>query len=53
MKMKKRELFVFAGQSNMMGAGVYPPRQNIEVNNSFEYLQKTDRFLLTFRNLQI
>ena len=23
MKMKKRELFVFAGQSNMMGAGVY------------------------------
>lgn len=38
--MKKRELFVFAGQSNMMGAGVYPPREKIEVKNSFEYLHK-------------
>ena len=38
--MKKRELFVFAGQSNMMGAGVFPPQKEINVNDSFEYLHK-------------
>jgi len=36
----KRELFVFAGQSNMMGAGVFPPKTVINVSNSFEYLHK-------------
>lgn len=40
MKIKKRELFVFAGQSNMMGAGVFPPKTVINVSNSFEYLHK-------------
>lgn len=40
MKTKKRELFVFAGQSNMMGAGVFPPQKEVVVNSSFEYLHK-------------
>ena len=33
----KRELFVFAGQSNMMGAAVYPPKQPIVTSDTFEY----------------
>ena len=35
--MKKRELLVFAGQSNMMGASVYPPRDPAKSLDSFEY----------------
>ena len=38
--MKKRHLFVFAGQSNMMGACVYPPKRKPETKNSYEYLYK-------------
>ncbi len=41
--MKKRELVVFAGQSNMMGAGVLPPKIKIEAENSFEYKHKNKR----------
>lgn len=40
----KRPLFVFAGQSNMMGAAVYPPSEQIYFKNSFEYLHKAKRF---------
>ena len=36
----KRELFVFAGQSNMMGASVYPAKQQIVYKNSFEYFKE-------------
>ena len=39
----KRELFVFAGQSNMMGACVYPAKEQMIYNNSFEYLHKPKR----------
>lgn len=39
----KRPLFVFAGQSNMMGAAVYPPSEQIYFENSFEYLHKPKR----------
>ncbi len=39
----KRELFVFAGQSNMMGASVYPPKGKILTANSFEYKHKARR----------
>lgn len=39
----KRELFVFAGQSNMMGAAVYPVKEQITYNNSFEYLHNPKR----------
>ena len=35
--MKKRNLFVFAGQSNMMGAAVYPATDIFEHRDSFEY----------------
>ena len=38
--MKKRQLFVFAGQSNMMGACVFPPRRQVEIRDSYEYLHK-------------
>jgi len=38
--MKKRQLFVFAGQSNMMGACVYPPKAVPELRDSYEYLHK-------------
>ena len=38
--MKKRELLVFAGQSNMMGAGAYPPRAEIRAKDSWEYLYR-------------
>ena len=40
----KRPLFVFAGQSNMMGAAVYPAKEQITYTNSFEYLHKPRRF---------
>ena len=40
----KRELFVFAGQSNMMGAAVYPPKEQITYADSYEYLHKPRRF---------
>ena len=35
--MKKRELFVFAGQSNMMGAAVYPTAHQPTSTDSYEY----------------
>ena len=38
--MEKRQLFVFAGQSNMMGACVYPPRRPVEIHDSVEYVHK-------------
>ena len=38
--MKKRQLFVFAGQSNMMGACVYPPGRTVEIQHSVEYVHK-------------
>ena len=41
--MKDRDLFVFAGQSNMMGACVYPPSEQIVFHDSFEYLHKPKR----------
>lgn len=33
----KRELFVFSGQSNMMGAAVYPPKISIVTKDAYEY----------------
>lgn len=39
-----RPLLVFAGQSNMMGASVYPASEQIYFKNSFEYLHKPKRF---------
>lgn len=33
----KRDLFVFAGQSNMVGACAYPPKKKVSLRNSFEY----------------
>ena len=41
--MCKRELFVFSGQSNMMGACVYPAKNQITFKRSFEYLHKNKR----------
>lgn len=38
--MKQRQLFVFAGQSNMMGACVYPPRWKGHNRDSYEYVHK-------------
>ncbi len=38
-----RPLLVFAGQSNMMGACVYPASEQIYFKNSFEYLHKAKR----------
>ncbi|MBQ7089987.1 MAG: hypothetical protein IJN82_02610, partial [Clostridia bacterium] len=40
----KRPLLVFAGQSNMMGAAVYPASEQIYFQNSAEYLHKPRRF---------
>ena len=40
----KRPLLVFAGQSNMMGASVYPASEQIYFKNSFEYMHKAKRF---------
>jgi len=39
----KRDLFVFAGQSNMMGASVYPPSKPFSVAHSYEYKHKPRR----------
>ena len=39
----RRDLFVFAGQSNMMGAAVLPPRQKICIKNCYEYKHKARR----------
>lgn len=39
----KRPLLVFAGQSNMMGAAVYPATEQIYFKNSYEYLHKAKR----------
>ena len=39
----ERELFVFAGQSNMMGAAVLPPKYKLNICNSFEYKYKKRR----------
>jgi len=39
----KRPLFVFAGQSNMMGAAVLEATGQIHYKNSFEYLHKPRR----------
>ena len=39
-----RELFVFAGQSNMMGAAVLPPEFKLNISNSYEYKYKNRRF---------
>ena len=41
--MAKRELFVFAGQSNMMGACTYPASEQIYFKRSYEYLHKPKR----------
>lgn len=49
----KRPLFVFAGQSNMMGAASLPASEQIFLDNSFEYMHKAKRFngkTGTFRN---
>ena len=40
----KRPLFVFAGQSNMEGGAVYPPSEQIILDDSYEYLHKPRRF---------
>lgn len=40
----KRPLFVFAGQSNMMGAAVYPASRQIFFKNSYEYMHRAKRF---------
>ena len=39
----KRDLFVFAGQSNMMGASVLPPEKTLNIKNSYEYKHKPRR----------
>ena len=39
----KRQLLVFAGQSNMMGAAVLPPAHPVSVQDSYEYLHKGKR----------
>ena len=41
--MKRRDLFVFAGQSNMMGAAVLPPVLPIDTKDSYEYKHKAKR----------
>ena len=39
----RRDLFVFAGQSNMMGAAVFSPRQKLSIKSSYEYKHKSRR----------
>lgn len=39
----QRDLFVFAGQSNMMGASVYPPKHRLSTKSSYEYKHKSRR----------
>ena len=41
--MKKRDLLVFAGQSNMMGAAVFPPRIDVVLKDSYEYKHNKKR----------
>lgn len=41
--MKKRDLFVFGGQSNMMGAAVLPPKRHVSASDSYEYKHKVRR----------
>ena len=41
--MKKRDLFVFAGQSNMMGAAVLPIEVTISAADCYEYKHKPRR----------
>lgn len=38
--MKKRELFVFSGQSNMMGAASLPVKNKLEIKDQYEYKHK-------------
>jgi len=38
-----RDLFVFAGQSNMMGASVFPPQREVKLKYSSEYKHKPRR----------
>lgn len=40
----RRDLFVFAGQSNMMGASVYLPQHPLSITRSYEYKHKPRRF---------
>ena len=40
----KRPLLVFAGQSNMVGAAVLPPTEQVIHADSYEYLHKPRRF---------
>ena len=47
-----RPLFVFAGQSNMMGAAVYPATEQVYYKNSVEYLHKAKRFRKTSGNFK-
>ena len=42
-KCNERELFVFSGQSNMMGAATLPPKLKLNICNSFEYKYKKRR----------
>ena len=39
----RRDLFVFAGQSNMVGASVFPPKYSLCTKNSYEYKHKMRR----------
>ena len=39
----KRDLFVFAGQSNMMGASVLLPQKTLQIQNSYEYKHNPKR----------
>ncbi|MBR3933106.1 MAG: hypothetical protein IKJ68_04285 [Clostridia bacterium] len=39
----RRDLFVFAGQSNMMGASVFPPKYPLCTKRSYEYKHKMRR----------
>ena len=39
-----RDLFVFAGQSNMVGESVIPPKIKIDLKNTYEYKHKARRF---------
>ena len=45
--MKKRQLFVFSGQSNMLGACVYPASEQVAFQNSYEYIHKNKRLGLS------
>ncbi len=35
--MKKRDIFVFCGQSNMMGQGTLPPKHSLDIKDSLEF----------------